>query len=192
MNDSPLVLASLSPRREFILRMLGFSFRLTQPNFEEVYDAKMPSEKVPEFLAIGKALSIQEAKPEELILCSDTLVLLQENILGKPKSHEEAFSMLSALNGHTHQVITGVALARDGKILGSGSTVTQVTFANIPENTLLAYALSEEPMDKAGSYAIQGHGAKLVEKIEGCFYNVMGLPVQLTLNLLKPWIQPAN
>ena len=99
---------------------------------------------------------------------------------------EQAYEMLTALNGRTHQVVTGVALAREGRVLASGSTLTEVTFANLPAAELRAYADSQEPLDKAGAYAIQGYGARLVESVRGCFYNVMGLPIQLTLRMLKP------
>jgi septum formation protein len=109
--------------------------------------------------------------------------------MGKPEGPESALEMLSALNGRTHRVVTGVALARDGRILESGAVTTSVTFAKSRPEALKAYAYSEEPLDKAGAYAIQGRGAALVDKVDGCFYNVMGLPVQLTLRLLDPHIK---
>jgi septum formation protein len=124
--------------------------------------------------------------PGTLVLGADTVVLLGDRILGKPRDEGDALEMLGALNGRIHEVVTGVALARDGKVLASGSELTRVTFARTPEPALRAYAASPEPRDKAGAYAIQGHGARLVEKVDGCFYNVMGLPIQLTLRMLGP------
>lgn len=182
-----LVLASRSPRREQILRMLGFSFDSMAPDFEEVIPEGIENERAPEYLARGKAVSVPKAGPESLILASDTVVLLDGRIMNKPEGPESALEMLSALNGKTHRVVTGVALARNGRILESGAATTAVTFAKSRPEVLRAYAYSEEPLDKAGSYAIQGRGAALVDRVEGCFYNVMGLPVQLTLRMLDPY-----
>ncbi len=181
-----LILASQSPRRDQILRMLGFNFKVQSPNFEEIIPADMDPFLAPEYLAKGKALSLGSSA-ETLVLGADTLVFLDHRPLGKPDNAEHAFQMLSELNGKTHQVITGVALAKNGTILASGSVKTEVTFANVSEKVLRKYANSSEPLDKAGSYAIQGKGVRLVESVQGCFYNVMGLPIQLTLKLLDPF-----
>lgn len=187
-----LVLASQSPRREQILRMLGYRFEARRPDFEEVIPAGMAPEEAPEYLARGKAVSLPGLGAGSLVLGSDTVVLLEGRLLGKPEGPEEALEMLSALNGRTHRVVTGVALAREGRILESGSATTAVTFALTRPEDLRAYAFSGEPLDKAGAYAIQGKGAALVEKVDGCFYNVMGLPVQLTLRLLDPHIKASS
>jgi septum formation protein len=148
----------------------------------------MDPAKVPEHLARGKAAALSGLAAGTLVLGSDTVVLLGDRILGKPDGADGALEMLNALNGRTHVVVTGVALARDGRILESGASLSRVTFANRSDAELRAYAASPEPLDKAGAYAIQGHGARLVEKVDGCFYNVMGLPVQLTLRLLAPYL----
>ena len=180
-----LILASQSPRREEILKMLGFDFKVEVPDYEEVIPPDMEPKAVPEFLARGKVLALKNKNPNALILGSDTVVLLGNKILGKPKNSEHAYEMLLELNGNKHQVVTGVALAQDGRILDSGHSVTEVTFAAVSAQQLNAYAHSQEPMDKAGAYAIQGVGAFLVEQVNGCFYNVMGLPIQLTLRMLS-------
>lgn len=182
-----LVLASRSPRREQILRMLGFAFTCRTPDYEEIIPEGMIPENAPEYLAKGKAASMGDLGPDTLVLSSDTVVLLEGRVLGKPENETEAFRMLTGLNGKTHRVVTGVALARAGRVLDSGAAMTDVTFAKSSPETLEAYARSGEPMDKAGAYAIQGVGAKLVEKVNGCFYNVMGLPIQLTLRMLAPY-----
>jgi septum formation protein len=182
-----LVLASRSPRREQILRMLGFTFTCQTPDYEEIIPPGMEPERAPEYLARGKAVSLGDPGEDALILGSDTVVILGGKVLGKPGSEAEAVEMLSFLNGKTHRVVTGVALARRGKILESGATTSEVTFALSSAETLREYAHCGEPMDKAGAYAIQGRGARLVEKVNGCFYNVMGLPVQLTLRMLNPY-----
>ena len=181
-----LILASRSPRREQILRMLGLTFATRNPSFEETIPPGMDPVDVPVHLAKGKAVSLAGLGPEVLVLGSDTLVLLGQRILSKPESPEDALEMLSALNGNTHRVLTGVALAREGTVLDAGTAVTEVTFARVSRETLRAYANSQEPLDKAGAYAIQGWGARLVEKVNGCFYNVMGLPIQQTLRMLEP------
>jgi septum formation protein len=188
MSKVKLILASRSPRREQILRMLGVEFSVRIPEYEEINPPGMDPIKVPEHLARGKAASMAGLGPDTLALASDTLVLLGDRIMGKPEGFEGALEMLTALNGRTHQVVTGVALAREGRILESGASLTDVTFARLSPEALRAYASSEEPMDKAGAYAIQGHGARLVEKVNGCFYNVMGLPIQLTLRMLGPYL----
>ena len=183
--SSKLVLASRSPRREQILHMLGITFTTLHPDYEETLPLGVPLDQIPEFLARGKAASLTNLGPTVLVLGSDTIVLLDELLLGKPENADHAFAMLSALNGRTHRVITGVAVACEGQVLNSGSALTEVTFAKHPPQALRAYAESQEPLDKAGAYAIQGHGARLVESIQGCFYNVMGLPIQLTMRMLE-------
>ena len=188
MEKPPLVLASRSPRREQILSMLGFAFTIQVPDYEELHPPGMDPRRLPEYLARGKAEAVRDLPPGTLALAADTLVLLGDRVLGKPRDPAEALEMLTALNGREHEVITGVALARDGKVAASGAERTRVAFARTPDTALRAYASSPEPLDKAGAYAIQGHGARLVEKVEGCFYNVMGLPIQLTLRMLAPYL----
>ncbi len=181
----PLVLASESPRREQILRMLGFNFTIAPSGVDETIPANLAPDQVPEVLAQAKALHVSQQKKDALILGADTLVVLDDRILGKPSTPEEALEMLRFLGGKTHKVYTGVALALGGKIIDSGVACSEVTFVQHSENDLKAYVQTGEPMDKAGAYAIQGRGAFLVEGIRGCFFNVMGLPVQLTLRLLE-------
>ncbi len=182
----PLVLASQSPRRRQILEMLGFDFTVQAADTDETPPLGMEAERVPEFLALKKALEISRLRPEALVLGSDTLVELDGEILGKPVDAADAVAMLSRLHGRTHRVFTGVALARGGERLGSSTGRSEVTFASWNLSDLEAYVQGGEPMDKAGAYAVQGRGAFLVEKIDGCFFNVMGLPIQKTLHLLAP------
>lgn len=182
----PLVLASQSPRRHQILEMLGFAFTVQAGDTDETPPPGAPAEQVPEILAQRKALAISVLRPEALVLGSDTLVELDGDILGKPADAEEAVAMLQRLNGRTHRVFTGVALARGGELIRSATGRSEVTFARWNTADLEAYVRGGEPMDKAGAYAAQGRGAFLVEKIDGCFFNVMGLPIQETLRLLAP------
>lgn len=183
----PLILASESPRREQILRMLGFDFTLSPSGVDETVPTELAADQVPEVLAQAKALHVSNKHDTELILGADTLVMLDDRILGKPAGPEEAMEMLRFLNGRTHRVYTGVALAFGGNIVRSGTACSEVTFVRREDPDLQAYVQGGEPMDKAGAYAIQGRGAFLVEGIRGCFFNVMGLPVQLTLQLLEPY-----
>jgi septum formation protein len=172
--------------------MLGFAFGIRAPDYEEINPPGMDPRRVPEHLARGKAEAVPAAPAGAVILSADTVVLLGDRILGKPRDADEALEMLNALNGRTHEVITGVAVARNGKVEASGRELTRVAFARSPAAALKAYAATTEPMDKAGAYAIQGHGARLVEKVDGCFYNVMGLPIQLTLRLLERYFDPLT
>jgi septum formation protein len=181
----PLVLASESPRREQILRMLGFDFSVAPSGIEETVPPDLKPEQVTETLARLKALQVSRERQEALVIGADTLVVLDNHILGKPSKPGEALEMLRFLSGRTHLVFTGVALARAGTVIGAGVECSEVTFAAWGDAELKAYIQSGEPMDKAGAYAIQGRGAFLVEGIRGCFFNVMGLPVQMTLRLLS-------
>lgn len=183
----PLVLASQSPRRRQILEMLGFTFTVQAGDVDETPPPGVLAPEIPQRLAERKALALGAAHPEALVLASDTLVEIDDEVLGKPADPAEALQMLLRLNGRPHRVYTGVALTRGGVLVGAATGCTEVVFAQWPEADLAAYAHSGEPLDKAGSYAIQGRGAFLVKKLNGCFYNVMGLPVQETLTLLKPF-----
>jgi septum formation protein len=184
---APLVLASQSPRRRQILEMLGFAFTVEAGDVDETPPPGVLARDIPQRLAERKALALGAQRPESFVLASDTLVEIDGEVLGKPADHDEALQMLGRLNGRTHRVFTGVALVHGGVLVGSSTGRTEVVFAlNTPED-LLAYSRSGEPLDKAGSYAIQGRGAFLVEKIDGCFYNVMGLPIAETFSLLRPY-----
>lgn len=178
------VLASASPRRSAILSQLRIPFRVEPSSYEEDGSAFSPEERPLRF-AEGKALDVSRKFPDEFVLGFDTLVFLDGRALGKPKDRAEAISMLGSLNGRFHQVVSGVALACGGKILASDMGETAVKFRHVSERELERYVDSGEPMGKAGAYAIQGLGAGLVESIDGCFYNVVGLPVAKTLKLIE-------
>jgi len=172
--------------------MMGFLYTCISPLYEESLSIEKKNRAIrdiPEYFAIQKALSLSELNPSHLIISFDTVVFYQDRILGKPKSPEDALHMLCLLNGNSHEVITGIALASNNKIISSGKETTLVNFAEIEAKILKKYACSKEPMDKAGSYAIQGKGAIFINKIEGCYYNVMGVPIQRTLRLLRPFLK---
>ena len=180
----PLVLASGSPRRRQLLEMLGLPFRVDVPDVNESYRNGEEPEAYVVRLAREKAKTVAARAPGELVLGADTTVVVRGEVLGKPASADEAVAMLAKLQGRTHQVMTGVALALDGRI-EDALDVTDVTFRPLRAPAIEAYVATGEPMDKAGAYAVQGLGATLVEGIRGDFFGVMGLPVRLVLELLE-------
>ncbi|HEY8259030.1 MAG TPA: Maf family protein [Gemmatimonadales bacterium] len=180
MTLEPLVLASSSPRRKQLLEMLGISIRVISPDIPEVRrPVETPVDYV-ERLAREKALSV----PGSLVLGADTTVVVRDQVLEKPVSADDALRMLQKLQGRTHQVVTSVALVAEGA-LHQATDVTNVTFRRMDDAMLEAYVATGEPMDKAGAYGIQGYGAALVERIDGDFFSVMGLPIRLVLELLE-------
>lgn len=182
-----IILASKSPRRNELLKMLDIPFSVrTKDGIDESYPADLPAMEVAEYISHkkGKAYS-SEIKGNELVITADTVVILDGRIYGKPHSEEEAVEMLMALQGHTHTVATGVCIATKDKIK-SFSTYTGVTFSNISEEEARWYVEKYRPLDKAGAYGIQEWiGAAAVAGIEGSFYNVMGLPVHQLYKTLK-------
>ena len=175
-----LTLASGSPRRRQLLEMLGISVRVVAPNISEVRrPVETPVDYV-ERLAREKALAVSG----RLVLAADTTVVVRDEVLEKPVDAADALRMLKKLQGRTHQVVTSVALVAD-EAVHQATDVTNVVFRRVGESFLEAYVATGEPMDKAGAYGIQGYGAALVERIDGDFFSVMGLPIRLVLDLLE-------
>jgi septum formation protein len=178
-----LVLASQSPRRSEILRQAGISFTVrTVPVDETPLPGEQPEDYVKR-LAEMKAAAIPSS-PDEVVLGADTTVVVDGAMLGKPVDTADARRMLAMLEGRSHQVMTGVCLRR-GAETARDCAVTTVWFAPVSAGEIEEYAASGEPMDKAGAYAIQGLASKYVEKIEGCYFNVVGLPVALVYRLYR-------
>ena len=176
------VLASGSPRRREILYLLGLEHEVRPPDVDErLRPGEEPGVQARR-LAVEKASSTA-ADGDDLILAADTLVVLGEEILGKPVDEADAVRMLMKLQGRRHEVHTGLAL-RFGDRIESDVAVTRVWFRSLDAAECEEYVASGEPLDKAGAYGIQGLGAVLVQRIEGEYFNVMGLPVQLLLSLL--------
>lgn len=178
-----LILASSSPRRQEILRDAGIPFTVRKVHVEEVRAAGEAPEAYVRRLAREKAAAAGRGAGET-VLAADTIVVLGETVLEKPSSVEDAARMLRLLSGECHQVLTGVCLLADGGEWVETAT-TKVWFTPLSEGEIQTYAASGEPMDKAGAYAIQGLASKFVERIEGCYFNVVGLPVSLVYGLLK-------
>jgi septum formation protein len=180
MTVTPLTLASSSPRRRQLLEMLGIPLRVIPANIAEVRRPLETPVDYVERLAREKALSVSG----ELVLGADTTVVVRDAVLEKPTDAADALRMLQQLQGRTHQVVTAIALVTNGSV-HQATDVTNVTFRRVDDEFLEAYVATGEPMDKAGAYGIQGFGAALVERIEGDFFSVMGLPLRLVLNLMR-------
>ncbi len=182
INPTPsIVLASASPRRSSILKQIGFNFEVMVSTHEEEFSNDIDLAKTN---AKNKALEVSQ-RDNRLVLGCDTLVYLENQVLGKPKTKDHAMEILQKLNNKEHLVRTGVAFAQKGVLLSAKIAETRVFFRNNSPQELLDYVNSLEPMDKAGAYGIQGLGARLIQSICGCYYNVVGLPVALVLDMLK-------
>jgi septum formation protein len=181
---SAFVLASGSPRRSDILSMLGIDHVVFKPEVHEDTPPGNPADVVRE-LSERKAKAAASALDAELVLSADTIVVLAGEVMGKPASEEEAREMLGRLSGRWHLVYTGLTLLvpETGRTV-SGDEVTSVKFKSLEPEELQRYVGTGEPLDKAGAYGIQGMGSTLVERVEGCYYNVVGLPVARLLSML--------
>ncbi len=181
----PLVLASQSPRRSQLLQMLGLRFEVIPADVDETYRKGENAKAHAERLAREKAMKVAARKPEALVIGSDTVVVHDRKVLGKPGSAEEAIEMLLTLQGKSHRVETAIAIASPDQLLLSGVETVKVRFRAFDRAYAEAYVATNEPMDKAGAYGIQGYGAAIVERIEGDFFAVMGLPIGRMLALLR-------
>lgn len=189
-----IILASGSPRRSDLMNQVGFDFRVSTCNTDESYSENMtPSEIVME-LALRKADAVfdkEMPKKDAVVVAADTVVALDNEILGKPKDRKDAIRMLSALSGRKHQVYTGVALYYyvNGKVsVENFADCANVYFRELSPETIESYIDSWEPMDKAGAYGIQGLGAILVDKIDGDYYTIVGLPIAKVYSSIKKYL----
>ena len=182
----PLILASGSPRRRELLGALGLSFEVVVSDTPEPLDPSLSPESQALALAARKSRAVAAGAPGALVLGADTIVVLNGEMLGKPRDDDDAFRMLRGLSGHDHQVITGVALVDVGSSIEVASAAsTTVRFRRLSDDDIARYVASGEPRDKAGGYAIQGLGATLIAGFDGCFTNVVGLPLCETSRLLE-------
>ncbi len=180
-----LILASASPRRRELMTLAGIPFEARPVDADETIICCTPPEGAVMMLATRKAQLAAEQFPDDLIIGADTIVAAGKHIYGKPATKEDAFEMLSALSGKTHQVFTGVCIYTKSGERNAFCTRTDVSFFPLSEDEIRAYIATGEPMDKAGAYGIQGKGALLVEKINGDYYNVVGLPISRLIRELK-------
>jgi septum formation protein len=180
----PLVLASQSPRRAELIGRLGLTFETLPADLDESYLSGETPPQHAERLSREKALAIAAGRPEALVVGSDTIVVIDGEVLGKPRDRAHAIEMLTRLSGREHEVCTGVAVAHGGRVESALERV-RVRFRTLDARACEEYVATGEPMDKAGAYGIQGFGSALVEGIEGDYFAVMGLPVVRMLELLE-------
>ncbi len=179
---SMFILASASPRRSDILNQIGIEFKVIESNADEEISDKCPPEKYVEILAERKAEAvfnnISKSEDEVVVIGADTIVVYGHEILGKPKDKKDAFNTLRKLQGNKHSVYTGISVfykSDNGVVKKTNSDKTDVYMLPLTDGEILNYIESEEPLDKAGSYAVQGKGAVIIEKIDGDFYTVVGM-----------------
>src|SRR3989344_5942048 len=181
-----IVLASSSPRRKEILEKTGLSFIVDPSNFEENLDQDLEPKELVKELSLGKAKDVTKRHKNAIVIAADSVVLLNGKVLGKPHTKEKAESMLSELSGSIHSAITGFTIidTDTGKTV-SEAVETKIYFKKLTKEEIENYVETGEPLDKAGAYAIQGKGGMFVEKIEGDYYNIVGLPLANLVEKLK-------
>ena len=183
----PIILASSSPRRKEILSKLRLPFTVAVSDYEEDMTLPMPPAELAQYLSAGKARAVAKSHPDAIIIAADTFIIYGNHVLGKPKTEERAREMLRMLSGQENDILTGVTiLDSSDNHHYSFSEITKVFMKVISEDTITAYIKTGEPLDKAGAYALQELGAILIDRIEGDFFNAMGLPLaRLALELQK-------
>lgn len=184
-----LILASKSQRRRELFQLIGLDFSVICSDADENVDFTSPEEFV-EKLSLRKAQAVKQGRSNCCVVGSDTIVWLDNKVIGKPKDAEDAFRILKSLSGRTHTVYTGVAVLTDDSTEVCHDT-TKVTFEELSDEDIRAYIASGEPMDKAGAYGIQGPAAVFVKHVEGCYFTIIGMPMhKLHKMLMKVGIQP--
>lgn len=184
MSTCRVVLASSSPRRRQLLDLIGIAHEVRPANIDETLRPREAPRRHAERLAREKATVIATRDPDLITIGADTVVVINRKVLGKPRDEAEAVHMLSQLSGREHTVITAIAVAR-GKKLRSAIEEVRVKFRRLREDEIEAYVATGEPMDKAGAYGIQGFGATIVERIDGDYFAVMGLPLMRLTVLMR-------
>ncbi|MBP3443052.1 MAG: septum formation inhibitor Maf [Clostridia bacterium] len=179
-----IILASASPRRRELLSTAGVEFTVKVADVEEIIDEGLSADGVVMSLALQKAQAVAAENPDSVIIGADTVVVLDGKILGKPESEENAVEMLTALSGRSHTVYTGVAIIKGDKVKNF-CEATQVEFYDLTKEEIEAYVATKDCMDKAGAYGIQTNGCVLIRKIDGDYFNVVGLPVSKVYRELR-------
>ena len=189
-NGKKIILASGSPRRKELLAGLCIDFEVdTRNNFEEIYSPEIPHEEIPEVLSIGKSNGFHRPlEKDEILITSDTLVLCEGEVMGKPGSREEAYEMLKMLSGQEHKVITAVSIRNHERIVTFSDT-SIVSFKSLTDSEIYFYIDTFKPFDKAGAYGIQEWiGYIGIDRIEGSYFTIMGFPVHLVYKHLQDFI----
>ena len=182
-SPTPVILASQSPRRVELLKTVIKNFQVIPSNIDETFKSNLSPEENAVFLSRRKAAWVSKDHPHSLVIGADTLVVLENKIIGKPIDTEDACQILRRLSGREHRVITGVAIIHSKTI--SSFSISRVRIKHLTQSEIISYVNSGEPMGKAGAYAIQGQGSFLVESYEGSYSNIVGLPVDMLKILLK-------
>ena len=184
----PLILASKSPRRVELLRQLQVEFQVVPAEVAEIHHEQMTARELSQVNAYRKARAVAKKLPDALVLGADTLVSLDTKLFGKPATPEDAFEMLAQLQGHTHSVVTGICLLHlRGHRQAVFAEATEVTFRSLDAAQIRSYLARMNPLDKAGAYAIQENGELIVERVDGSYSNVVGLPMEALDNALRSW-----
>lgn len=184
-----IILASASPRRRELLKLICEDFKSVSPDVDETVPAQVEILKRPQFLAVKKAMHVcGELSEKAVVIGCDTGVFIDDEMLGKPKDEEEAFSMLKKLQGKDHLVVTGCCIT-DGTHKREFSVTSRVFFYPLSDEDIKDYIATGEPMDKAGAYGIQGKGSLLIEKIQGDYFNIVGLPLSALARELKAFLR---
>ena len=182
-----IILASKSPRRRELMELLKLPFEVIVSDIDEHIDYENDLVKEIESLSYQKAYAVYKDNEDALVIGSDTIVKIGNDALGKPRSIEHARQMLRELSGRTHEVVTGVTIIKDGQV-ETFSSVAEVTFYPLSDEEIDEYLSTNEPMDKAGSYAIQGDAAKFIRCINGDYYTIVGLPIAELYHRLKKYL----
>ena len=186
-----IVLASKSPRRKELLSLLDLDFTIITADIDETMNPTLPVADEVARLSYEKAAAIKpQVSPDAIIISADTVVELGGTVMGKPSDTNEAFNMLKSLSGNTHNVLSGVTVMQNEKII-TKTVITQVNFRELTDNEINEYIKTGDPMDKAGAYGIQGRASKFVSGIVGDYFNVVGLPV-CTLSLMLKELDVTN
>ncbi len=179
-----IILASQSPRRKELLEKCGYPFLIDVADIDETINTENDLKEEIRLLSIRKAKEVLKRHEDAIVIGSDTIVVVDKEILGKPHSEEEAKEMLRKLSNHTHEVITGIAILSNKREYSNTST-SYVTFEELSEEEIDKYVETKEPMDKAGAYAIQGIASRYIKNINGDYYSIMGFPVSMVYEELK-------
>ena len=183
--QSRLVLASASPRRRKILAGLGLEFQGISPHIDEDVLIWKDPEKVTRLLSELKAVEVQASRPLKTVIAADTVVILDGDILNKPADRDDAVRMIRSLSGRENEVMTAVTVLSPPNLRLTEVERTKVVFREIEDEEIEAYCALDEPYDKAGGYAVQGYASIFVDRIEGCYLNVVGLPVRRLFSMLR-------
>ena len=192
--NSLLILASHSPRRRELLAHAGFAFKTASADVTEKFDLDLTLRELTLFNARRKAEAVARRYPEAVVLAADTLVALEGDVIGKPRDLNHAAEILQRLSGHTHDVCSSVVISQVARARSTSfHEISHVRFHRLSKDRIANYLAKINPLDKAGAYAAQGHGRDIIAEIQGSFTNVVGLPMEKTINALRQFgIEPAK